>query len=267
MTPGTDKGFTGIPHGFRDVDAVEDPDQFGRYLARVAEMIATDKQQIHDLLEPAPGQRLLDVGCGLGDDVRALAASVAPTGSVVGIDLSASLIDDARKQGRAAGVEFLTADAHELPFSDATFHGARVERALQHVADPGRVLSEMARVVRPGGIVIASEPDWGTLTVDGTERAATRKVIQALCDEHIRNGWIGRQLVGYFTRAGLEATEVRPITLVIRSLPVAVDILGLADAASRATDWFADLQQRERTGSFFASITGFTVKGRASKTA
>jgi SAM-dependent methyltransferase len=126
---------------------------------------------------------------------------------------------------------------------DDTFDGARVVRVLQHVADHARVLSEMARLVRPRGIVIASEPDWGTLTVDGTDRAATREVLTALCDEHIRNGWIGRQLVGCLIRAGVEPTEVRPTTLVLRSLPVAVDILGLADVAGGATEWFADLDQ------------------------
>jgi ubiquinone/menaquinone biosynthesis C-methylase UbiE len=202
------------------------------------------------------------VGCGLGDDVRALAARVGPTGTVVGVDVSASLIDSARESGMPAGVEFRTADAHDLPFPDDSFDGARVERALQHVADPARVLSEMARVVRLRGIVIASEPDWGTLTVDGTHRAATRKVPAALCGEHIRNGWIGRQLVGYLTHAGIEPTEVRPTTLVIRSLPVAVDILGLADVADGTTEWFADLHHREDSGSFFASVTAFTVKGR-----
>jgi ubiquinone/menaquinone biosynthesis C-methylase UbiE len=262
MTPGNNDGLTGIPRGFRDVDAVDDTERFGRYLERVASMIAAEKQKTHDLLEPSAGQRLLDVGCGLGDDVRALAARVGPAGAVVGIDVSASLIDSARELGLPAGVEFHTADAHGLPFTNDSFDGARVERALQHVADPARVLSEMARVVRPRGIVIASEPDWGTLTVDGTDRAATRKVLTALCDEHIRNGWMGRQLVGYLTRAGVEPTEVRPTTLVIRSLPVAIDILGLADVADAATDWFADLQQRENSGSFFASVTAFTVKGR-----
>jgi ubiquinone/menaquinone biosynthesis C-methylase UbiE len=229
----------------------------------VAARIAVEKQQTHELLEPSPGQRLLDVGCGLGDDVRALAARVGPTGAVVGIDVSASLIDSARKHGMPTGVEFRTADAHELPFPDNSFDGARVERALQHVADPARVLSQMARVVRSTGIVIASEPDWGTLTVDGTDRAATRKILTALCDEHIRNGWIGRQLVGYFTRAGIEPTEVRPTTLVLRSLPVAIDILGFADVADGTGKWFADLDERENNGSFFASVTAFTVKGRA----
>jgi hypothetical protein len=59
---------------------------------------------------------------------------------------------------------------------------------------------------------------------------------------------------------GLQAIEVHPVTLVLRSFPVAVDILGLADAAE--THWLADLRDRHSRGAFFASMTGFTVTGR-----
>lgn len=79
---------------------------------------------------------------------------------------------------------------------------------------------------------------------------------------HIRNGWIGRQLVGHFTRIDVKPTEVRPTTLVLLPLPVAIDILRLVDVADGTAEWFTDLQQRDRSGSFFASVTAFTVKGR-----
>jgi ubiquinone/menaquinone biosynthesis C-methylase UbiE len=251
---------TGIARGFRDVDAHAQDQDFSAYLERLARVMAAEKAGSYDLLHPSPGRQLLDVGCGNGDDVRALAARVAPTGRVIGIDHTRTMIDKARAAGVPAGAEFHVADAHELPFADASVDAARVERTLQHVADPVQVLAEMARVVRPGGVLVASEPDWGTLAIDAAETETTRAVLRALCDDHIQNGWIGRQLTGNFTRLGLQAIDVHPVTLVLRSFPVALDILGLADAAEPR--WLADLRERHGRGAFFASMTGFTVTGR-----
>jgi SAM-dependent methyltransferase len=250
----------GIAQGFRDVDAQARREDFGAYLERVAGALAAEKSASLALLEPGPGQRLLDVGCGRGDDVRALAPRVGPTGCVVGIDVSETLIGEARQRGATSCVEFQPADAHAMPFADASFDAARVERALQHVEDPAGVLAEMARVVRPGGIIVASEPDWGTLAVDADDRAITREVGRLICDHHIRNGWIGRQLPGHFARLGMAAIEVRPVTLAITSFTVAADLLHLE--ATAAPPWLQELQQRDSHGAFFAAMTGFTVKGR-----
>ena len=87
----------GIHRGFRDVDAQTRSQDFTAYLQRVAAQMADEKSAMQDLLEPAVGQRLLDVGCGIGDDVRSLARRVAPTGSVVGVDMSESMIEAARE--------------------------------------------------------------------------------------------------------------------------------------------------------------------------
>jgi SAM-dependent methyltransferase len=250
----------GIARGFRDVDAQARRDDFGAYLERFALAMAAEKSASHALLEPERGQRLLDVGCGRGDDVRALGPRVGPNGCVVGIDISETLIGEARQRGTDPCVRFHHADAHAMPFADASFDAARVERALQHVEDPARVLAEMARVVRPGGIIVASEPDWGTLAVDAADRDATRELGRLLCDRHIRNGWIGRQLPGHFARLGIVGIEVRPVTLAIRSFTMAADLLQFGDDAEPG--WLQELQDRDLDGTFFAAMTGFTVKGR-----
>jgi ubiquinone/menaquinone biosynthesis C-methylase UbiE len=250
----------GIARGFRNVDAQACREDFGDYLERFARTMAAEKSASHALLEPQRGQRLLDVGCGRGDDVRALAPHVGPNGCVVGIDISETLIGEARQRGADPCVRFHVADAHAMPFADASFDAARVERALQHVEDPAGVLAEMARVVRPGGIIVASEPDWGTLAVDSADRDATRELGRLLCDRHIRNGWIGRQLPGHFARLGLVAIEVLPVTLAIRSFALAADLLQFRETT--APSWLQELQDRDSHGTFFAAMTGFTVKGR-----
>jgi ubiquinone/menaquinone biosynthesis C-methylase UbiE len=95
--------------------------------------------------------RVLDVGCGTGDQLRIMAPLVAP-GSAVGVDLSATLI--ARAQQRTdlgpANVSFQVGDACELPFADATFDRVVANQILLHLADPWQAVAEMRRVLAAG---------------------------------------------------------------------------------------------------------------------
>jgi ubiquinone/menaquinone biosynthesis C-methylase UbiE len=86
-----------ILRGFRDVDKQARALDFAAYLKLVSAQTAKIKSAMLDLLEPVAGQRLLDVGCGTGDDVRDLARRVAPTGTVVGVDMSNTMIEVAKE--------------------------------------------------------------------------------------------------------------------------------------------------------------------------
>src|SRR5687767_12350366 len=101
-----------------------------------------------ELLEMRPGTVVLDVGCGIGDEVRAMAERA---GRAVGVDASRPLIEEARRRTTTEqDASFKVGDALALPFDDDRFDGVRTERTLQHVKDPGKALAEMARVARPG---------------------------------------------------------------------------------------------------------------------
>ncbi len=237
------------------------------------EHIAEHKRQGYELLELHAGARLLDVGCGTGDDVRALSGLVAPGGHSVGVDANSELIDEARRRGSGDGVaQFLVADAQRLPFADAEFDAVRTDRVLQHVQDPSGVLLEMARVTKPKGRVMAVEPEWGTLVIDCEERHLTRKIENVWYDL-IRNGWIGRHLRALFIDVGLVEVEVRPTTLLMPTLAIADQILGLEanmDRVSRQTGvssdslqlWLGALRRSDETGRFFGALTAFAVIGR-----
>ena len=90
-----------------------------------------------------------------------------------------------------------------MPYEDATFDGCRIDRVLQHIADPAAAIREMVRVLRPGGVLVAFDNDWETLTVDSADRALTRTILNTWCDR-FPSGWIGRRLVPLFLDAGLE---------------------------------------------------------------
>ncbi|MGW2426806.1 methyltransferase domain-containing protein [Streptomyces sp. NPDC001709] len=116
-----------------------------------------------DELDVRAGHRVLDLGCGPGTDLEALAQAVTPAGAVVGVDNDRNMVDAAR--ARTAGdavVDVRHADIHDLPMPDHTADRARTDRVLQHVADPLAALGEIRRVLRPGGRLVMGEPDWDT---------------------------------------------------------------------------------------------------------
>jgi SAM-dependent methyltransferase len=103
----------------------------------------------------ADGERVLDVGCGTGSLIYALreAANVA---AVTGIDQAEVFLDYARKRSADPRLTFRHADARALPFADGSFDRAYSMLVLQFIPDVEHAVSEMRRVVRPGGRVTAA---------------------------------------------------------------------------------------------------------------
>ena len=116
-----------------------------------------------ELARVGPGSRVLDVATGTGDLAIELARRVSPGGEVVGSDFAEGMLDHARAKVAAAegrdGVRprFEWADAMALPYPDGCFDAATVGFGARNFDDLARGLSEMARVVRPGGRVVVLE--------------------------------------------------------------------------------------------------------------
>jgi ubiquinone/menaquinone biosynthesis C-methylase UbiE len=219
---------------FAGVDASDHIGELSSYLERATTTLAAAKRQSLAALDLQPGERALDVGCGTGEDVALLGDHVGPHGQAVGLDASRRLIRHARRcHGHRPSVRFVAGDAHHLPFEAGAFTVARVERVLMHVADPARVIAEMARVVAPGGRIAAFEPDWDTLVIDADPLAHTRAITRRWSD-HVRHGTIGRRLARLLADAGLSAIDVTPVPTVMRDLPLAETLLEL-DATAAAT--------------------------------
>jgi ubiquinone/menaquinone biosynthesis C-methylase UbiE len=106
-----------------------------------------------------PHYRILDVGCGTGKTTLSL-AKLVPNGSVVGIDFSSSAVATARQNASDEGIkncQFKKSDAYHLYWEDNTFDMVHCNQCLIHLEDPGRVLGEMRRVCKVGGVVTARE--------------------------------------------------------------------------------------------------------------
>ncbi len=108
--------------------------------------------QFLDWLDAPANLNWIDVGCGNGAFTEALIARAAPL-AVTGIDPSDGQIAFARTRPGAKMAEFRVGDAQALPFPDNSFDAASMALVIVFVADPAKAVAEMARVVRPGGLV------------------------------------------------------------------------------------------------------------------
>ncbi len=153
----------------------------------------------------APGERLLDVGCGLGDAALALAADLGADGEIVGIDASAEMVRGARARAAAAQcrTRFVVGDAAALDEPDGSFDAVRSERTLQWLAAPAAAVAEMARVVRPGGRVSLIDTDWSSFAIDVGDADLAARVRGAMQVERRRPSHVGRRLAGLVRGAGL----------------------------------------------------------------
>ncbi|MET9219194.1 methyltransferase domain-containing protein [Streptomyces sp. NPDC003300] len=249
------------------------------YLDRLA---ATDlgrfyKGRMLDALDVRTGQTVLDIGCGPGTDLGALADAVSGTGTgsapgaVIGVDHDQVAVDTARE--RTADRDTVTVhlgDVHELPLADGSVDRARTDRVLQHVADPVRALREAHRVLRPGGRLVLGEPDWDTLTVDHPDDELSRAYTRYVTDEVIRNARIGRQLPRLAAEAGFTVPTVVPVTPAFRDVGAADKVLGLERTTQRALAagyftvegarrWLDHLASRP----FLAAVTIYIVVAQA----
>jgi ubiquinone/menaquinone biosynthesis C-methylase UbiE len=258
--------------GFDQVDQTVNPAFFTQFMdkSHTLQSASIYRQRMFDLLDVRSGATLLDVGCGAGNDVQDLAKLVGPSGRIVGIDSSATMIQQARTRTAEAHlpVEFLQGDAYRLPFEENTFDGCQSSRVLKHLDEPDRVLGEMLRVARPGARIVVAEADFDLIIVDIPDRALARRMIHLACDR-VRHGWMGRQLPGLFSEAGLIDIVVTGHMLSIDYAYFQMVFGGLLQEAQEAgqveasevTRFWNELAQADREQRLFGYV-GFVVGGR-----
>ncbi|HEY6492017.1 MAG TPA: methyltransferase domain-containing protein [Trebonia sp.] len=211
--------------GFTDVDATT-ADSRAAMIGVLEQMaalpaIAGIRRLGRAALDIRDGTRLLDAGCGLGEETRELARLAGPNGQVTGIDLSEALVAEARRRDHGTGTRYAVGDIAALGVPDGSFDAVRSERVVQHVPDPDAAIAELVRVTAPGGRVCVIDTDWDSFLLDGVPTAYIDLFKGLARDKGLALKPTGRLLRGQFVRAGLTLVSAEPVTIPLTDWPTA----------------------------------------------
>lgn len=112
-------------------------------------------QKLLSVVGDANGLSVLDIGCGTGSLLRKLSDAGAET--LAGVDASGGMLDEARKIAGTREIEFIQGPAHKLPFDDRSFDLVTTSVAFHHFGEPEQVITEMGRVMKPGGRLLVCD--------------------------------------------------------------------------------------------------------------
>ena len=115
---------------------------------------------LKQILEPQAGERMLEIGPGVGIHSLPIATQLAPGGSLDVFDIQQAMLDDVMRSARAAGIDNIVAqqgDAQKLPYQDQAFDAGYLVGVLGEIPDGGAALRELRRVLKPNGRLVVGE--------------------------------------------------------------------------------------------------------------
>jgi ubiquinone/menaquinone biosynthesis C-methylase UbiE len=167
------------------------------------------RRLVRGALAAAPGERILDVGCGPGFYCAELLEEVGPQGSIVGLDSSPHMLELAARRCEGLGnVEFKQADATSLPVEDHSVDRAICVQVLEYVPDAAAALAEFHRALRPGGRVVIWDIDWATVSWHSADPTRMARVLEAW-DEHLVHRSLPSTLAPVMRSAGFERVQMQ----------------------------------------------------------
>lgn len=161
-----------LEHRIEAADRLRCSSELGQYKALTFSLVRHSARSV------------LDLGSATGEDVLALAECLGPDCQLIGLELDAGLVDEARRRARnvALDVHFVVGDCHALPFDGGRFDVVRADGVLGALAEPSRAWAECARVLRPGGLVVVHDDARDLL------QAASRSGLQLVTALEVPNG-------------------------------------------------------------------------------
>jgi arsenite methyltransferase len=197
------------------VDFVDELAVVQQRLAASRDMVAR-RLAVLDALAAAPGEQVLEVGCGAGLLLREIGAAVGERGRAVGIDVSNDQIGVARAYCDDMGqVEARLEDLRAVAACDGLFDATVSVQVLEYVPHVETALAEVARLTRPGGRLVNVATNWATLWWAGGDCELTTRLLSAW-DGHAPHPNLPVVLPLLLERAGFSAVHQRPLTVLNR---------------------------------------------------
>ncbi|MGD9750643.1 MAG: methyltransferase domain-containing protein [Acidimicrobiia bacterium] len=248
-----------------------EPDRFDRY----DKMFRLDPRFAAKLLAPVgvqEGETVLDFGCGPGYVAVELARVVGPAGRVHAVDVNADFVTRAVQVAADAGVAGQISHHHVLdevlPLPDASVDRIYCKNVLEYVPDLAHTMSELVRVLKPGGTMVASDSDFGFVVVEPPSPEEVAELFGAAAPA-FREPNVGRKLRNAYRHAGL--TDVK-VEITVAPDPkgnlrgVLENMLGYGTRFGRMTEARADVLRARldaaiAAGEFLMALPQWWVRG------
>jgi ubiquinone/menaquinone biosynthesis C-methylase UbiE len=236
--------------------------------------VVAQRTEFLRVLGPRTGERVLDVGSGPGFLAAAIAEATGSSGLVCGVDISEPLLFSARKHcAHLPWVEFGLADATLLPFPDQTFDAAISTQVLEYVRDIDVALSEIHRVLRPGGRAVIVDTDWDSIVWHSPDRERMNRILTAW-EQHAADVYLPRVLANKLSHAGLhmQSQQIIPLfnphydpnTYSNRIIDLIVRFVTGRNGITHdeAEGWAQELRQAGERGEYFFSLNRYLFVAR-----
>lgn len=231
--------------------------------------ISATRVAVFRALEPRPGERIADLGCGPGFMTQELARAVGPQGRVYALDLSEPMLGLARRRcADLPSVELAMGDMTALDLPDGSFDAAVAMQSVAYVPEAARAVAEIARVLRPGGRAVVLDSDFASLVWHGRDQARVDRIFLAY-EAHVGHPGLPRVLSGMAAAAGLTTLRCEVVPILDVSFHPNTYAYGLARFVrdfivgtgrvreDEAEGWLEECAELDNEGAFFMSLNRY----------
>ncbi len=189
------------------------------YLEQTAQLLKNIKNDSYAPFLHLREGLLVDVGCGVGQDVINLAQLLPASVQLKGVDANPEMIAKAEEnKPEASNLSFAIADASALPFPEATMDGLRNERLIQHLQAPQQAFEEFNRVLKPSAPIVIVETDWSSMNLYNCPPGLGKLIRNYYAEKNVPHGDAAVCLYHWLKDAGFTNVKLKLYPLVSYSL-------------------------------------------------
>lgn len=238
------------------------------YLLNTNELANKIKHRSYELMGEIKGKKILDLGCGNGMDVIQIANFMKEYNKIFGVDKDKNILNRAEQNlsnTNLENIQFVEANAENLPFENGYFDTIRIERVFQHLTNIPKVLKEINRVLKWNGQLVILETDWASLSMFTEDYDLERKIIDHLVHKFTNNGLASRQLIQFLNLTNFKQTSTEILSSSINSYDIANRLIKIEEIGKEVVKegsvkkdsyekWLRDVYQNDLKKNFNCNL-------------